>query len=193
MNNKKFEKIAAALDRAENETKTELEKVNNERAQIAAKIAELETKKENAASLEEFKTISAALKAENENAGFLDDREKSIKNALLDNDTARDYQKAIIEELAALKENTAAEIQPVFLNVIAQMKQYCIDYLSGVELFNRVRKSNNNRAVISARLEAWTISELENDPGEWWPQFCYLFFRYYNEAMRKENRGRKNG
>lgn len=185
MNNKKIEKITVELDRVENETKNELEKLNNDRAQIAAKIAELEAKKEKAESLEKFKTISEALKAENENLLFIDNNINRIKAGTLDNNTAKEYQEIIIDSLTDFQNSSASEIQKTFFELIALMNNYADEYARGVALLERVKNLNNKKVKVSARCEAWTISECNKDPAEWWNNFCYFYFRYYSEALRK--------
>ena len=165
---KRIEEITKRIEEKEQERTDTINQARAERAELTAKLTELEEKQKAPESLEEYKKTAQEIRDTQAYIDYVNTRQSNAKSGVLSNAEFNEMRKDILAEIAAKQASAAAEIQEKFL-------------------INQAKSLNNPKALPEGGNKAYAISEINPDKYGYWQQFCYTFFRVYPDAMRMKH------
>jgi len=184
---KRIETIKDRLNEVEQKQQEAINQSRAERAELTAKLAELEEKLKDPANLDDYKKTAQEIRDTQAYIDFLDAKKEKAKTGLLNDAEFKDMRKTLEEEIKARQTDAAAEIQEKFFVVIDLMEKYYADVFGLEEVLKRATLFNNPKAIISGRSRAAEIYDITPDKYGYWQEFCRMFFNAYPDAMRKKH------
>lgn len=191
--NKNIENIAKALDAKEKERREVLSNGRQELAELDIKIKELNAKLASPNNLDEYKDISQALRDAREYKTYLTTKINTAeKGKLLEEAEYKEIKGAIIEEVNAIQEETAPELEQAILKAVELMAQYNNRVLEVTRILDHAGRLYSPNGFISSRDYGGEISRLNTGRANWLQKFVYMFYSYADEADRINNNDTHN-
>lgn len=184
---KRIEEITKRIEEKEQERTDTINQARAERAELTAKLTELEEKQKAPESLEEYKKTAQEIRDTQAYIDYVTTRQNNAKSGVLSNAEFNEMRKDILAEITARQASAAAEIQEKFYPVIELMEKYSAEVFGLEDLINQAKSLNNPKALPEGGNKAYAISEINPDKYGYWQQFCYTFFRVYPDAMRMKH------
>ncbi len=191
--NKNIENIAKALDAKEKERTEVLSNGRQELAELDNKINELNAKLTNPNSLDEYKAISQELRDAREYKTYLSTKINTAeKGKLLEEAEYKEIEGAIIEEVNAIQEEAAPELEEAVLKAVELMAQYNSRVLEVTRILSHAKRLYSPKFSIGTRNFGAEISRLNTGRANWLQKFVYMFYSYADEADRINNNAAHN-
>ena len=192
--NKNIENIAKALDAKEKERREVLSNGRQELAELDIKIKELNAKLASPNSLDEYKDISQALRDAREYKTYLTTKINAAeKGKLLEEAEYKEIKGAITEEVNAIQEEAAPELEQAILKAVELMAQYNNRVLEVTRILDHASHLYCPNSSIGTKNYGAEISRLNTGRANWLQKFVYMFYSYVNEADRINNNTAHNG
>ena len=168
----------------EHEQQEAINQSRAERAELAAKLAELEEKQAAPASLEEYKKTAQEIRDTQAYINYIDAKAKKAKTGVLSDAEYKGMSKDIEEAITTRQAEAAAEIQEKFFVVIDLMEKAYADIYGLDDLQKKATLLNNPKTITSGRNRAAELYDINPDKYGYWQAFCRMFFNAYPDAMR---------
>ncbi len=191
--NENIENIAKALDAKEKERREALSNGRQELAELDYKIKELNAKLASPNNLDEYKDISQALRDAREYKTYLAAKiNNAKKDKQLEEAEYKEIKGAIIEEVNAIQEETAPELEQAILKAVELMAQYNNRVLEVTRILDHANRLYSPNFSVGTRNYGEDISRLNTCRANWLQKFVYMFYSYANEANRITNNDTHN-
>jgi len=181
---KRIEEIENRLKEIEQRKQEAINQSRAERAELAAKLSELEEKKKNPESLEDYKKTVQEIRDTQAYIDFIDAKKEQAKSGVLSDAEYKGMSKDIEEAITTRQAEAAAEIQEKLFVVIDLMEKAYADIYGLDELKRTAALLNNPKAITSGRNRAAELYDINPDKYGYWQAFCKAFFAAYPDAMR---------